>query len=337
MGFLKKIISFFFVFLLTFIIVFYFWAKQANYSHKEYSEIIQFSYKNKLPLQDTFSVMTYNIGYLSGMKNNLAIDMPKELFASNLESANELIISTSADIVAMQEIDFHSSRSYFANQFIELGEKTGYSVGGTSVNWDKRYVPFPYWPFKFHFGEMLSGQAVLSNSPIISNERVVLPKPKSNPFYYNAFYLERLAQLVWVEKQGDSLLIINVHFEAWDGPTREKHAEIVLDIFKRYESDYPIILMGDFNCNPPYSVNALNEKTIATLINYPNISSAISQQQYNGSPELFFTFSSGSPYEKIDYIFYNNKYLSCYFSKVIHPKTEISDHLPVYARFATIQ
>ena len=337
MRLLKKIISFFFLFLLIFIVVFYFWAKQTNYSHKEYSEIIQFSFKNELSVQDTFSVMTYNIGYLSGMKNNLAVEMPEELFATNLESAKKLFFNTLADIVAIQEIDFNSSRSHFVNQFIGLGEKTGYSSGASVVNWDKRYVPFPYWPFKYHFGEMLSGQAILSHFPIISNERVVLPKPKSNPFYYNAFYLERLAQLVWIEKGGDSLLIINVHFEAWDGPTREKHAEIVLDIFKKYENNYPIILMGDFNCNPPYSVNAFDEKTIATLINYPNISSVISLQQYKESPELFFTFSSSSPYEKIDYIFYNNKFLSCFFSEVIHPKTEISDHLPVYARFATIQ
>lgn len=337
MGFLKKIISFFFLFLFVFVIAFYYWAKKANQSFNDYTEIVQFSNASRVPLKDTFSLMTYNIGYLSGMTNNLAVDMPEGLFVSNLKAANQLLIHSRADIIAFQEIDFRSSRSYFVNQFLELGEILKYFNGATAINWDKKYVPFPYWPFKYHFGEMLSGQAVLSHSGIISNERVVLPKPESNPFYYNAFYLERLAQLVWFKTSRDSLLVINVHFEAWDGPTRELQADIVLDIFKKYENDYPIILTGDFNCTPPYSENAFDEITMATLIQHPNISAAISQQQYEISPNLYFTFNSESPYEKIDYILYNNKYLSCYSSEVINPSVKISDHLPVFAKFVIIQ
>ena len=228
------------------------------------------------------------------------------------------------------------SEDWFVNQFEELAILGSFSSGATVVNWDKTYVPFPYWPVKYHFGEILSGQAVLSNASIISNERLVLPEPQSNPFYYTAFYLERLAQLVWIKTESDSLLLINVHLEAYDGPTREKPVNIVLEIFKKYENKYPVILCGDFNCTPPYSKNAYPEKTIDIILNYSGISSAISQSKYTLAPNDYFTFNSREPKEKIDYIFYNNKFLKCIESDVLHPEEEISDHLPVKATFVRI-
>ena len=57
----------------------------------------------------------------------------------------------------------------------------GFLEGAYAVNWDKRYVPFPYWPPVVHFGEMLSGQGVLSKFPILMNKKIVLQKPEENP------------------------------------------------------------------------------------------------------------------------------------------------------------
>ncbi len=333
MKLLKKTLAYLMVFLVIFIIGFYFWAQRTIYPLENYSKTIQFSDLKNIPLPDTFSLMTYNIGYLCGMTNNLAVERPEELFASNLTFAKKLFEKTSPDIIAFQEIDFHSSRSYFVNQHQELGELGAFSNGATVINWDKQYVPFPYWPMKYHFGEMLSGQAILSHAKIVSNERIVLPKPKSNPFYYDAFYLDRLAQLIWIETLEDSLLVINVHFEAWDGPTRELQSEIVLEIFEKFEDDYPIILTGDFNCTPPYSHHAYNEKTIDVLLSYPSLSAAITKESYTQGPDKYYSFNSENPSEKIDYIFYNNKFLKCLEAEVIHPSEEISDHLPVFASF----
>jgi len=47
-------------------------------------------------------------------------------------------------------------------------------------------------------------------------------------------------------------------------------------------------------------------------------------------------FDSEKPYEKIDYIFYNNKYLACLSAEVLNEADEISDHLPVRSVFAFI-
>lgn len=314
-------------------IVFYFWARSPIYSESEYSKLIEFSTDPAPGIGDTFSVVTYNIGYLSGMTNNLAMDMPLDLLESNMEKAIGLLKNRNPDIIAFQEIDFNSSRTYNINQLEQLGLFAAYQYGAEVVNWDKHYVPFPYWPISYNFGRMLSGQAILSHSPITSNTRITLPQPESNPFYYNDFYIDRLAQLAWVETSQDSLLIINVHFEAWDSPTREIQANIVLDIYKVYEQNHPIILLGDFNCTPPFAKNAFDEKTIDILLKHPGISVVIEKAEYLQNPEIYYTFNSEKPYEKIDYIFYNNKYLNCLNAEVLHEAGEISDHLPVRAVF----
>lgn len=332
MKFIKIISAFLITFLIGFI-AFYFWARSSIYCKCEYSKLIEFSADSASSIGDTFSVVTYNIGYLSGMTNNLAMDRPPELLDSNLEKATSLLKEINPDIIAFQEIDFNSARTYNINQLKQLGLNAGYSYGAEVVNWDKQYVPFPYWPIRYNFGRMLSGQAVLSNSEIITNYRIVLPKPESNPFYYNDFYLDRLAQIAWVKTSHDSLLIINVHFEAWDAATREIQANIVLNIYKEYEQNHPVILLGDFNCTPPFAKNAFNEKTIDILLSHPSISMAIEKSKYLLSPKTYFTFDTEKPFQKIDYIFYNNKYLECLNAEVLHEAGDISDHLPVKAVF----
>ena len=325
---LISLITFFIAF-----VAFYFWARLSIYDETDYSKIIIYSDNSKPVIRDTFSVITYNIGYLSGMTNNLPMERPPELLNSNLKKASQLLNNINPDIIAFQEIDFASKRTLDINQLEKLALLSGYEQGAEVVNWDKQYVPFPYLPIHHNFGRMLSGQAILSHSKILSSNRVVLPKPQSNPFYYNDFYLDRLAQLTWFNTSNDSLLVINVHFEAWDGPTRELQAKIVLDIFKKYEQTNPIILMGDFNCTPPFAANAFPEETIEMILNHRSISMAINENKYLNMPNQYYTFDSEKPMIKIDYIFYNNKFLTCTDAKVLHEAGDISDHLPVWASF----
>lgn len=332
MKFLKVFGSILFV-LLVCLVAFYFWGRRSLVNENSYSAITTFTDVNTKMIRDTFSVMTFNIGYLSGMTNNLPVERPESLYDDNLKKTTGLLRDISPDIVAFQEIDFDSKRTHYVNQLERIGETSGYQYGAVSVNWDKQYVPFPYWPLRHHFGKMLSGQAIIAHAPILSNERIVLPKPLSNAFYYNDFYLDRLAQVVWVKTSNDSLLVINVHFEAWDGPTREIQAEMVLDIYQKYEHDHPIILMGDFNCNPPFDKDAYSEKTIDLFLSHPSISMANTKYDYLQNPSQHYTFDSEDPFVKIDYVFYNNRFLECLRYDVIQGAGDISDHLPVMAMF----
>lgn len=316
----------------VFLLIFYFWAKKSNYPDSDYNQLTRFSNVKDIP-SDTFSIMTYNLGYLSGMTNNLPLERSPIEFNNRLKRVNALILDKNPQIIAFQEIDFMSNRSFHINQYEQIAKACRFSNGGIAINWDKTYVPFPYWPFKYHFGKIYSGQALLSNFNIISNERIVLPQPESNSFYYNDFYLDRLVQQTWLNTENGSLLILNVHFEAWDGSTRELQTDIVISLYEKYEKDFPIILLGDFNCTPPYSKEAFNEYTIKRLLSIPSLSSVIDKSEYLQYPEYFYTFNSEKPYQKIDYIFYNKLFLNCIESKVLQEAKNISDHLPIFARF----
>lgn len=325
----KKILIYMVLFIFSSLAIFYYWAQQPQNNSAEYNSIDPFS-APQVNFQDTIHILTYNLGYLSGMANNLAVELPESAIRENLKKVNYLISKQHIDILAFQEIDFNSNRSHHINQYQEIAQSCVFANGAMAVNWDKQYVPFPYWPIKYHFGSMYSGQAILSRLKILSNEIMILPKPESNAFYYNAFYLERLAQCVWVQNGKDSLLFINVHFEAWDKATRELQAEIVLDKYKTYEDKYPIVVLGDFNCRPPWDAGT-EEMTIKILLDHPGISMVTNADEYKSNPRFSYTFNSETPYEKIDYILYNNRYLGVIKSKVLQKAGEISDHLPLFA------
>ena len=236
--FFKFLGGLFLVLIIAFVI-FFFWASSATLDESEYVKISQ-NDDFIIPKNDSiFTIMTYNIGYLSGMTNNRAVVRSKDFIGKNLENVKSEIEYLQPDIIAFQEIDYNASRSY------EIAD-LGYRFRATAVNWDERYLPFPYWPPKLQFGKVLSGQSVVSKYPIQNNERIVLQRVADASFYRDAFYLERLAQVVKVNINNKEIVVINVHLEAFDELTRKNQFEEVLEIFNRYKNDFPVILLGDF-------------------------------------------------------------------------------------------
>lgn len=77
-------------------------------------------------------------------------------------------------------------------------------------------MPFPYWPPSNHFGTMLSGQAILSHYPISEGRTHKLTPHLNAPFYYSAFYLDRLLQVIEVSYHDQFVRIMNVHMKAFD-------------------------------------------------------------------------------------------------------------------------
>ncbi|WMN06575.1 endonuclease/exonuclease/phosphatase family protein [Marivirga arenosa] len=331
---MKKILLTLLALLVLSIVTFYFWGSSNFSDDDKYDQIV--NYNNELKSSsDTLSILTYNIGYLSGMTNNLAVDRKQSLFTDNFDRSVRILDSANYDFIGLQEVDFFSSRSYNINQFDSLGNYLNYYQGAYAVNWDKSYVPFPYLPVRNHFGKMLSGQGILSKMQILSNEFITLRKPISAPFYYNAFYLDRLLQITKVQVGSDTLIIMNVHLEAFDKETRELQAKKVYNIYKSYSSDYPTLLIGDFNSRPPFASDIVEEEiTIGLFLIDPNIGEAIEKDRYLESEAKYFTFNTDKPYERLDYIFYNKNKISKIDSDVLRVAGDISDHLPVWMTFS---
>lgn len=334
---MKKVFLIAGILIVTSFIIFYFWASSSSRNSENYNQII--TYPNNPEIKaDTLSVLTYNIGYLSGMTNNLPVDREESLFSKNLSESISLLSNYDFDFIGLQEVDFGADRSFNYNQFDSLGLSLGFHQGAYAVNWDKSYVPFPYLPIQNHFGKMYSGQGLLSKVQLYSNDLLILDKPINAPFYYNAFYLDRVLQINKVLIGTDTLVLMNVHLEAFDKETRKLQAEKVLVEFKKWSTDYPVILMGDFNSPPPFA-SELNtdEKTIEIFLNDPFIEEAISKERYLKNESQYFTFDTAEPYERLDYIFYNNNKIRKIESDVLREAQSISDHLPVWMTFTLIE
>lgn len=314
-----------FIILLSLIIPitgFYFWASSPNINKNDYTSLITNNFKEKFNNDSVFSIITYNIGYLSGMTNNLAVEKPQSLFDNNLNQVLTRLKNIDPDIIAFQEIDYASKRSYYVNQQNEIA-KLGYNFVAKAVNWDKKYLPFPYFPIALQFGKVLSGQSILSKYRIIDQERIELARNKSNPFYYDAFYLDRLAQVIKINIQGKTLVLINVHLEAYHQETRMEQTEQVIKLFNQFSKTNPTILLGDFNSDLLY-----NNASIKLLIDLPDTGNTAFDKN-----NMQNTFDSKNPSERLDFIFYNTNFISYLGGSVLTEFEQASDHLPLLMNF----
>lgn len=298
--------------LLVALTAFYFWASASTLPSEDLATVKTYHENFDSPRRDTFTVMTYNIGYLSGMTNNEAVARETSLFDTNMDAALDLIESVDPDFVGFQEIDFNADRSFNVHQLDTIATRLNYPNASQSVNWDVRYLPFPYGAPSVHFGRVVSGQAILSRYPIRTHRRIELAST-SRSFLTKPFYLDRLAEVAIVDVGGWPLTIINVHMEAFEMATREEQAKQVRDLYVEYAGQgTPVLLIGDFNSVvraalpslPPAQRSAFaDDETMTTIQETTSLSSAFPESAYVTGGAVN-TYPADSPTRKIDYIFY---------------------------------
>lgn len=308
--------------LLISLVVFFFWGSAPNLDTSSYSKVTKYVVPLKSNNDSIYSIITYNVGYLSGMTNNLPFEKSKSLFTDNMKALKSNLNTVNPDVIAFQEIDFDSDRSFNINQSIEVS-KLGYMNDAQTINWDTHYVPFPYGRPSVHFGKVISGQSLVSKFPINYHKTYTLKRVESMPFLKDAFYLDRLAQVVSLEIEDQLVYVINVHLEAFDKPTRETHLNTVIDLYNTYATTYPTILLGDFNSNPTNRASV-----ILKLLNKTDVGCAGFNLE-----RIENTYNSRNPSKRIDFIFYNTNKIQEVSGRVLTAFGEISDHLPVEMRF----
>ena len=125
---------------------------------------------------------------------------------------------------------------------------------------------------------------------------------------------------------------MNVHLEAFDQETLIMHVEAVIEEYLKYADDLPVLLIGDFNSRAMGAEGPLDESAWR-MFEVPGVAVAITDSLFAINPMGNYTFSSGDPVEKIDYIFYNTKFIEKIDAKVLQEFGEASDHLPVWMQF----
>ncbi len=292
----------------------------------------------------TLRVMTWNIGYGYGVGSMGAgyATKSKEEIDRAITAMGELIRRDSIDIVLIQEIDFDSKRSGGTDQLRLLAEVSGLPYTARAVSWDANYVPFPYWPPRDHFGRVLSGAAVLSRFPIIENTAERLPKPDSNPWFYNMFYLFRMFQTVGVEIGDRTYFIANHHLESFDKHNRMEQALLARRRLAELAQRGDVLLFGgDLNSVPETAEkrsgfidspedNYEADSTLAVFRGIPGFRELITAEEYASNPSPWDTYPANAPTRRVDFLFINSRF-EVVGAKVVTEAGTLSDHLPVMA------
>ena len=316
---------------------FFFWGSAGTTDRQTYDDIVEYD-ASAPAAKSSYTIVSYNIGYLSGMVNNTTAKPERSFFDNNQAKAIAALQTVSPDIIGFQEIDFGAKRSYDVNQMDAIAGALRMISGAIAINWDKNYLPFPYWPPSAHFGKILSGQAILSRYPIEKNSRIVLERLTDKSFIYNAFYLDRLAQVSQINLDGQPLIVISVHLEAFAEETRMNQTRFVRSLAEEYAQTFPVIVMGDFNSdlNRASFVTATGETegetqfSIKEMLASEQFQPAVPQDQWASDNA---TFPADAPQYKLDYIFYTPSTLEVLKAQVLSTAEDASDHLPLMAQF----
>ncbi len=345
---MKKILlaaaAFFTVIILT-LGIFILWGSSSTISNDAFVKgSIHTEPGTRAESKKIWSFMTYNVGFASGMANSLPYQPGKKYYEKNMETIQAMLTKERPDFLTVQEIDLDSHRSFHVNQVTAIAQKQKYHAVAYAPNFTKNYVPFPYWPPSAHWGSVNSGQALFSSLPVTGQKIVHLDPPEDYSLIYRAFYIGRAIQKIELNLKGKKIFIFNVHLEAWDGPTREKQAAILLDHYRKVK-DHPVIIAGDFNVTPSYATQKHNfpddsygvvdyrgEKTIDIILKEKSLKTAVSREDYLKNEKKYMTYTSANPHMRIDFIFYNT-FIQKVESRVIAEHVTASDHRPLLMRF----
>lgn len=313
------------------VVLLYWWGGRAQLPEDQY--VTSYTVSEKISQDpDSLVVVTFNLGWMSGMTNNLPMLRTDSLYGAHFQRAVDVMQAIRPAILGLQEVDYESRRSRYWHQSDSLAEALRLAYRANSVNWDKRFVPFPYWPPIFQFGPMLSGQSTLSQLPIVYHHREVLPMPPSS-FLYTRFYIDRLIQTTILDWQDTTIAFLNVHLEAWHQPTRMQQAERLSQVADSLRHHHLVLLVGDFNAEPPQRWSAHSGNYDSTLV--PILDRGFEAATFTAAQKDNWknSFSSVEPTVSIDHLFYHPAQWECSFSRVITEMGDVSDHLPVVGVF----
>jgi endonuclease/exonuclease/phosphatase family metal-dependent hydrolase len=225
----------------------------------------------------------------------------------NLADVAQLVRTSSADLVLLQEVDRGTNRSGKVDQLQTLIDATRYGgVFARSLDYDGGQY----------------GIGALSPRGFVFNETVPLPVL---PVQARAggSHEARVALVATAQTTRGRLQMVNTHLDASaDESYRLQEAEGVLNAVRpRASHPTPVVLGGDFNSEP---ASAVVQKLRAA-----GLRDAWTEcGQGDG-----FTYPAEQPTKRIDYVFLTAS-LRCTAAEVID--TRISDHRPLLVTLADI-
>lgn len=328
--------------ILLLLLGFLWWNHYPPLNRNSSGPIIQL-YTNDSPIPKTLTIISYNIHSAIGLSWENYEEMKKNTLLQRLDTIAEILKNSKADIVLLQEVDFHAKRTHNIDQAAYLAKKANFPYYATGTLLKEKFHPSLHG---LH-GPINHGLCILSKFPIESNKMHIFKFPKDMPFYLKWLYPPHGTQIVKINIKNQPLTIFNVHLEPWSQQKRELESVKLAEWVKKIET--PVIIGGDFNALSPYSSekegyylhdtpwfvdkaawDIPQDKTIQTLLDLDGFSEVVASHAYKINEQETFTFPSNSPKEKIDYIFSGNG-IQILYGYVSHNASITSDHLPIVA------
>jgi endonuclease/exonuclease/phosphatase family metal-dependent hydrolase len=290
---------------------------------------------------DRLRLLTWNIAFGHG-KGSDGRGFKRKPRAEILESLGRMawhLRSEDVDVAFLQEVDFRCARTYGIDQLAYLAESSGLHYAAPAISWQANYVPFPPGSWRNHFGSVISGGGVLSRHPILSNEYYLMPKPRENPWWYNAFYPFRWFQAVRLEVNGEQHLAVNLHLEAFRPVNRAEQArQLARWLEKRMDPRGVLAVAGDFNAIPPEAraqggfpdeprARFGGDPTLDLVRRLSFLREAPGPEEYLRGEAQFWTFPADAPSRMLDHLFLGTHWRA-QDARALQTG-ELSDHLPL--------
>jgi endonuclease/exonuclease/phosphatase family metal-dependent hydrolase len=191
----------------------------------------------------SLKVLTLNIAHGRGAALN-QIFLNRKAFDANLEAISDTIRQTSADIVALQEVDNSSLWSGRFDHAEHIALQAGY-------RWRAHAGHASSWLFNF-------GTAVLSRLPIVATHAGKFPP--SPPTLRKGFVI---GQVAWPHADNPAhttpVDIVSVHLDFLSKQTRATQIDQLVETLSRRQN--PMIVLGDFNSEWQTEASPVQELT----------------------------------------------------------------------------
>ena len=204
----------------------------------------------------TYHIVTLNIGY-GGLDRNRdffmdggkeALPESKAEVEDNLAGLLSALYSQKADLVLLQEVDTNARRSFSIDEAEYFTR--GLSMGRAfAYNFKVPFIPYPIPPI----GKVESGLLTLSNLKVEEAQRVSLPVTNGWPVRLAMLKRALLVERLPIDGSDQSLVLINLHLEAYTtGEARQTQLDVLFSLMKaEYKKGNYVVAGGDFNANFP--------------------------------------------------------------------------------------
>lgn len=214
-------------------------------------EVIGDGFKDLNP-NDTFTVMTWNLGYgalgdnadyyKNGGKMVQTADRTR--VDKNMKGVLTKIDEIKPNILMVQEVDTSSKRSSHVNELTSIANHFNAYSYSFAMNYSALYIPFP---INDTIGSVNSGIANFSKFTMESSKRISIPSGSIWPFTTTDYKRCFLVSYIPIKDSEKQLVLINVHLDDNNKGREKEIKKLVTLLEKETKKENYIIVGGDFN------------------------------------------------------------------------------------------